>query len=150
VDTTPIVRRLQRIEDALEALRPLSLVDRDTFLRDPYLAPAAERYLQVAIQAALDIGSILLAEHGQRPPNTYAEVFEALASAGILPSDLAARLVPMARFRNVLVHLYLDVDAARVYSYIYIQHCLGDLSEFVRSISRYLLQQSTDEPPTTL
>ena len=36
-----------------------------------------------------------------------------LAEAGVIPSDLARRLVVMAKFRNVLVHLYLEVDLTR-------------------------------------
>ena len=38
----------------------------------------------------------------------------------------------MARFRNLLVHKYWDVDYARVYDVL--REHLGDLREFVRAI----------------
>lgn len=60
---------------------------------------------------------------------TNAAAFEKLAKAGLMESDLAARLQGWARFRNVLVHLYLDIDHARTYRVI--QSELGDLSEFL-------------------
>ena len=141
MDVTPIVKRLQRINDAIRALNHLGQVERETFVHDPFLIAAAERQFQVAIQAALDIGSMLLAEHGESPPQTYGEIFDSLASAGILPADLARRLAPMARFRNVLVHLYLEVDPNRLYDYIHTQ--LDDLERFVQHIAHYLGEDKT-------
>jgi uncharacterized protein YutE (UPF0331/DUF86 family) len=43
---------------------------------------------------------------------------------------LAERLMAMARFRNVLVHMYAEVDDARVLRVL--RESTGDLDEFVR------------------
>ena len=40
----------------------------------------------------------------------------------------------MARFRNRLVHLYWDVDDARVYQFL--QEALGDVERFGTEIAR--------------
>lgn len=54
----------------------------------------------------------------------------------------------MAKFRNVLVHLYLEVDRRRVYRYL--QESLEDFEQFARYISEWLRQsteqKATDEP----
>jgi uncharacterized protein YutE (UPF0331/DUF86 family) len=42
----------------------------------------------------------------------------------------------MARFRNLLVHLYARVDDGEVYRVI--GESLGDLDEYLGSIGRYL------------
>jgi uncharacterized protein YutE (UPF0331/DUF86 family) len=46
--------------------------------------------------------------------DTFAEVFEELGRAGYLSQDLAASLASLARFRNLLVHGYAEVDDDRV------------------------------------
>ena len=91
---------------------------------------------QVAIQAALDIGAHLLAELSVDVPKAYKDIFLKLAEVGILPLDFVPRLVGMAKFRNVLVHLYLEVDLNKLYYHL--QHDLGDLKLFARYVSEYL------------
>ena len=99
------------------------------------LRAAAERHFQVAIQACLDIGSILLAD-APRPPTTYRAVFPALAQLGVLPEDFAERLAEMAAFWNVLVHLYLEVDPDLLYTYL--QEGLDDLERYAQYVGEYL------------
>jgi uncharacterized protein YutE (UPF0331/DUF86 family) len=108
----------------------------DEFLADYLLCSAAEHNFQVAIQAALDIGNIILSTQGTDVPREYREVFPKLADAGVLPHDFAQELVNMAKLRNVLVHLYMEVDLERLYGYI--QNKLGDFDRFTELIGEYL------------
>ncbi|RME61324.1 MAG: DUF86 domain-containing protein, partial [Caldilineae bacterium] len=101
-------------------------------MSDYFLHAAAERSFQVAIQAALDIGSILLSARSHTVPETYSDIFPALAEMGVLPTELALQLVNMAKFRNVLVHMYLEVDLDLLYRYL--QQNLADLELFVRHV----------------
>jgi uncharacterized protein YutE (UPF0331/DUF86 family) len=121
--------------NALKALQPLTY---DEFAREHILVGSAERDFQVAVQAALDIGAHLLAELSVDVPKDYKDIFLKLAEVGILPLDFVPRLVGMAKFRNVLVHLYLEVDLKRLYHYL--QHDLDDLELFARYVSEYLLR----------
>lgn len=59
-----------------------------------------------------------------------------LREIGAVGEGLAARLARMARFRNLLVHLYWRVDDAEIYRVI--QEDLGDLEEYLRSLGRFL------------
>ncbi|MFN3331829.1 MAG: HepT-like ribonuclease domain-containing protein [Caldilinea sp.] len=43
-------------------------------------------------------------------------MFPKLAESDVLPEALAERLVVMAKFRNVLVHLYLEIETERTLS----------------------------------
>lgn len=68
MDTTPIVARLKIIANCVFALRELGQLPLNDFLSDYLVCSAAERNFQVAIQAALDIGSVLLSESGTDVP----------------------------------------------------------------------------------
>ena len=136
MDTTPIVARLSVIADSVSALQDMQEVTLEEFVADDILHTAAEHYFQVAIQAALDIGGMLLAVRSVKVPQGYAEIFPALAEAGVLPKDFADELVGMAKLRNVLVHMYLQVDLGLMYSYL--QNKVGDFERFVVYVGEFL------------
>ena len=58
----------------------------------------------------------------------------------MLPGKLAQKMVGMAKFRNVLVHLYMEVDHNRLYDYL--QNDLDDFVQFAQYVSEYLAQQA--------
>lgn len=141
MDLTPIVARLSAIAVSVNALREVQPLSYDEFVADRLVSAATERHFQVAIQAALDIGTIILAEQSVAVPAAYRDVFPTLAAIGVLPEDFAQRLAPMAQFRNVLVHMYLQVDPHKVYDYL--QNHLGDFESFARFISEYISSASS-------
>jgi uncharacterized protein YutE (UPF0331/DUF86 family) len=126
--------------NALRKLRPLTY---DEFVREHILVGAAERDFQVAIQAALDIASIILADQSVKMPRDYKDLFPALGEIGVLPADFAQKLVAMAKFRNVLVHLYLEVDLQRVYRYL--QENLDDFETFASYVSEWLQTHASED-----
>jgi uncharacterized protein YutE (UPF0331/DUF86 family) len=119
--------------NALKEIQKLAFED---FTREHVLQDAAERNFQVAIQASLDIASLILADQSMDMPTEYSSLFPKLAEIGVIPANFAQRLVGMAKFRNVLVHLYLEVDSQRIYSYI--QHNLVDFELFAQYVGEYL------------
>ncbi len=110
----PIKARLQRLESYLNLLEGLRTEPRSTLLDDPIRRGALERYLQLAIEALLDIGNHLLAERGLARPETYADVFRLLSEAGLLSKPLFEESVGMAGFRNLLVHDYMRLEPERL------------------------------------
>jgi len=88
-----------------------------------------QHYLLLAIGTLLDLGSHVISSEGYAPPANYADIFRVLRDEGVIATGLAERLMAMARFRNVLVHLYADVDEARVLEIL--RSSLGDMDEFV-------------------
>ena len=101
----------------------------------------------MAIEAAIDVGSDLLAKHSFKAAGGYREVFRLMGEAGILPRDFAERIAPMGGFRNVLVHMYLEVDPRKVYDIV--QGNLGDLETFVRIVGDYVARVGSDRAGPT-
>jgi uncharacterized protein YutE (UPF0331/DUF86 family) len=136
MDTTPIKARFHQIRRSLELLGEIRKHSRQEFVSNAYFTSTGERQLQIAIQAAIEVGQYVLSALGLDTPANYADVFAKLAAAGVVPHGLALRMAGMARFRNLLVHLYMEVDEDRVFTVI--REDLGDLSAFVEAVTTYV------------
>jgi uncharacterized protein YutE (UPF0331/DUF86 family) len=114
VDAAIVRRKLQHIASCLDTLRPIAGLSLDEYRTRVYERKAAERLLQEAIEAALDINAHLIAELGGEVPDDYHSGFVRVGQLGVLPTDLAAALAPSAGLRNRLVHEYDTLDDAKV------------------------------------
>jgi len=77
----------------------------------------------------------LAAASGLDAPD-YATAIDRLAELSVLPAEFASRLRPIAGFRNVLVHGYLQVDLGIVQRVL--REGLPDLDEFARHVEAHL------------
>ena len=91
-----------------------------------------ERRLQLSIQVCIDIANYLIAHLGLKVPDEQENVFAVLGQEGIISPDLAQRMVGMVRFRNILVHDYLEIDSSIVHSHL--TQRLADFDQFSREI----------------
>jgi uncharacterized protein YutE (UPF0331/DUF86 family) len=141
-----IQARLKLLDDFKSKLLELQPTDFNEYVANYFIHKTAERLLETAIAACLDIGRHLIAEEGFRYPEENKEVFRVLAEEKVIPPDLLARLEDMAGFRNVLVHGYARIDNRKVYDIL--QTRLGDFDEFARAIVAYLSRPVVDEGQT--
>lgn len=101
-----LVRTLARLERYLEDLRPHRGKSGEEVRESPY---EVERLLELLVQAAVDIVTHELAERDVTPAS-YRDAFLEAGRSGLLPDALSARLADAAGLRNVLAHLYEDID----------------------------------------
>lgn len=133
VDVPRLLALLERIEDEVTAIRESVARSDEELLAAPDPLPALKYRLVVAIEAAIDAAAHVIASQGLRSPEDFADTFGSLVEADWLAPDLGARLADAARFRNVLVHLYDDVDDMRVLEIARTR--LGDLEAFTRAVA---------------
>ncbi len=136
VDSLRIRDLLGNIAEAQGRLRELGQLAEADFLGDYRNTESAKYLLIVATEAAIDVCNHIVARQGGRAPDEYAECFVILADLKVVEPRLAQRLKNMARFRNLLVHVYWKVDNQRVYQII--QNDLGDLDSFRQQVSAWL------------
>jgi uncharacterized protein YutE (UPF0331/DUF86 family) len=136
VDREVLDRRLARVEELLTRLRQLAGVPREEYLREAGLQAQAERWLQLCAESVLDLAAHVIADSGLRTPTTYRESFQILREAGVLEEALAKQMERWAGLRNVLVHLYLDVDQDILFDIL--QDDLGQVQAFVQAVVRFV------------
>jgi uncharacterized protein YutE (UPF0331/DUF86 family) len=134
VDREVFDRRLGKLEELLRDLRALARTERATFLSDRGLQAQAERWLYLASECAIDLAHHLIAERGWKTPATYREAFEVLGAERVLDARLAERMQGWAGLRNVLAHLYLAVDHARLHEILTCE--LDELERYAAALSR--------------
>ncbi|MGB3412382.1 MAG: HepT-like ribonuclease domain-containing protein [Microthrixaceae bacterium] len=138
IDISIVQRRLQLIEGALESLRSLGEIDEAQLRSDVIRRAAAERLIQVVVDLAFDInGHVAVAQLG-RAPETGRQSFLDLAELGVLTTELAEVLAPLAGLRNILVHNYVDVRVDLVATSVGL--LLELFPEYVRSIARSIIE----------
>lgn len=103
----------------------------------------AERNLQVAIEACLDIGKIIISAKKLNEPKDNKGIFVVLAEGGIISHKSLDFLLPMAGARNILVHGYDKVDDGLIYGVI--KSHLDDFAKFLREIKENYLTSSVKE-----
>jgi len=136
LDRVRIRELIGYINDAQRRLRELSQLSEDEFLADYHNTESAKYLLIVATAAVIDICNHVAARQGGRAPKDYADCFTVLVEMDVIGGELANSLQQMARFRNLLVHLYGQVDNNRVYQII--QEDLEDFDAFQQAILDWL------------
>lgn len=136
VDPLRIRDLLGNIAEAQGRLRELGQLSEAEFLADYRNTESAKYLLIVTTEAAIDLCNHIVARQGGRAPQDYADCFAILTDLKVIKPDLAKRLKQMARFRNLLVHLYWKVDNQRVYQSI--QSNLDDLDTFRQQVSAWV------------
>lgn len=137
-DIDPIRARgaLSNMGEALRRLNELGQLPLDDFLADYRNTDSAKYLLIVAVEAAIDLCNHIVARRQGRGPDGYADCFAVLSELGVVSPELADRLKRMARFRNLIVHLYWKVDNRQVYEIV--RGDLEDLEEFRQQMSAWL------------
>lgn len=92
--------------------------------------------LMLAVQAACDIASHVIADEGWRPASSLAESFRRLIEEGVLSKRTGEQLARAVGLRNVVAHAYhrLDPEAVQRAS----TDGLADLSAFAREVATWL------------
>ncbi len=140
VDRDKVRTLLGRIGEAQEKAAQLGRLSEEEFLGDFRNTESAKYLLVVAVEAALDLCQHLAVRGGGRAPESYADCFTVLHEMGVLPAHLAESLRRMARFRNLLVHLYWEVDDRRVYRIL--RESLDDLTSFREVVAQWVMPRT--------
>jgi uncharacterized protein YutE (UPF0331/DUF86 family) len=138
VDSDVIARRLLTLAECLTELQRPEAANAASLAGDPLLRAAVERWLQVAIEACIDIATHVVAAQGWTPAGSARDAFLVLANHAKVPLELAQRLGSAAGMRNVLVHDYVAVDLGRIAHAV--RHDLPDLRRFALLVEAWMAE----------
>ncbi len=131
---------MEKLNICLTKLEPFKAKDKGELIQDPYIKDIVERNLEVAAQAVIDIANRIISLEMLEKPRDYYEAIMRLGEANIIPLDFAKKLAPLAGFRNILVHDYMDINWDEVYKNL---HQLDDLSHFLDYVKNWMKNRSS-------
>ncbi len=97
---------------------------------------AAKQALLESIEACIDISNHIISIQGFRRPMDYKDIFLIMGEQDILDRTLSRKMQEMAKFRNVLVHRYINIENERLFQLM--EKETDDFKEFIRQILDYL------------
>jgi len=124
------------INFAFSKLEAMGKLDEEDFLKNHEKIDSAKYNLIVVIEGAIDICNHIVAKAGGRAPNDYADCFAILGELGVLTDEFVEKLKRMAKFRNLLVHLYWQVDSRKVFSIL--REDIFDIKKYLQRIEEFI------------
>ncbi|MGD9318107.1 MAG: DUF86 domain-containing protein [Anaerolineae bacterium] len=136
VDRDKVEGLIRHLRQYTTYLHEIAVQDLQEFLKDQRSIGSARYYLQVSIETCINVANHIIATEKLRAPKDYKDSFKVLNEAGILSDDLTQVMRELAGLRNLLVHLYWDVDDQMIYDGIRSE--LGDFEAFIDDIVTFL------------
>jgi uncharacterized protein YutE (UPF0331/DUF86 family) len=136
LDADVVRSRCSEIERALDRLDIIREGGRPAFLANDDSKDIACYRLLIAIEAALALCYHVSARALREVPEDYAGCFASLEHGSLIDADLSARLQQIARFKNLLVHVYWTADYDRVFDIL--ERHLGEFRAFSRAMAGLL------------
>ena len=136
INVEMIRSRAREIREGLDKIRIYTSQTDDDFFADERNLYTVMHLLLMCIEAVAGICNHLLAKLAHRAPASYSECFEGLQELDILDDALVNRLIQMARFRNILVHRYWQIEPDLILRYA--RENLEDFELFLQHIGRFV------------
>ena len=136
VNTDLILKRIEEIEESINKLKNYTSVSKEEFLKDKKNVDATKYQIIRAFEASFSICNHLCAKVLRKSPATYSECFELLAENKIIPNNLGKKFANIAKFRNIIIHLYWEVDDNEVYRNV--KNGYKDFQIFVKEIKKFI------------
>jgi len=141
VDETLILRKLSELDEYHKQIGEYKKITVSQYSGDWKVQRIIERTLQMMIETCVDISGHIISDKGFRVPKSYSDTFLVLRENGILGDALYSSVDKMAKFRNIVVHHYDNVDAEIVVGIL--KKDLKDLTGFRDAIVRFLKTENS-------
>jgi uncharacterized protein YutE (UPF0331/DUF86 family) len=136
IDVEKIKNRITEIRENIGKIGRYSSISDKEFWEDERNILSVKHLLLESIEACSNICIHISAKKLFKAPSSFSECFDILHKSKIIDEDLSSRLRKMARFRNILVHRYWEIQNQQILGYA--RNNLGDFEQFLKSIAKYL------------
>ena len=116
VDRVLLAAKTAAVRDAVARIGSVLPATVDEFLADRTAREVVTLNLFLAIQEAIALAAHWLVDEGTQVPQSYGDVFTALAERGVIEAELGTRLRAAAGLRNLIAHQYGVIDFRRLFT----------------------------------
>jgi len=138
-----VLHRFKKMDELIQHLEEIKKKNKEEFLSNYLLYLSAQRALETCINICIDIGNHILSLNKNGKPETYSDIFNELSKLNIISKELEENLIKMTKFRNLLGHLYMDINNEKIYDIL--QTNIGDFNLFKKEIFSKFKEQLLNE-----
>jgi uncharacterized protein YutE (UPF0331/DUF86 family) len=135
VEKEVVKNKLISLEQYIKDLEEYRDIDLVKYKQDKIIQRYLERTLHLAIESILDIGNHIISDERLGSPNNNADIIKIMAKHGII-KDNKDKYIKMAKFRNIIVHDYVDIDTEIVLDIV--KNGISDLKDIFRWYKEYV------------
>jgi len=136
VDREVVLRKISELEIYYRQIKDFSGITAEEYRADWKTQRIIERTLQIMIETCVDIANHIISDGGMRIPSAYADTFRVLYENRVIGQELFSVMEKMAKFRNIVVHQYEEVDTEIVV--LILKKHLSDFQNFRAAILAFL------------
>lgn len=135
VDKEVVNNKLIKLEEYISDLKEYNHITLNVYKKDKVIQRYLERTLHLAVESILDIGSHIISDERLGSPDNNSDIIKILAKHDIIKKN-KDKYIKMAKFRNVIVHDYADLEAEIVLNII--KNNLSDIKSIFRWYKDYI------------
>jgi len=124
------IKQIREYLGELEKIKPSTF---EEYERDITKKAACERYVEKIMEAVVDLAFLIIKDKKLSLPEDDAQAFDILTNAEIIDKDLAEKLRKAKGMRNVIAHLYGEVDDEIIFKAISDQ-LIKDIEDFLKEV----------------
>lgn len=136
IDRDVIEAKFDIIEKNLKFLNEYKTKETSEIEKDYRDMQAIKYSLFEVTEACIDIANHIIAVKGFERAEEYSKMFLILSENEVISKELGKELAKMAKFRNLLIHRYVEVDVEKLLEII--KFHLKDVIEFIKRIKVYI------------
>lgn len=136
LDKEVLLKRIKKLDEELTELRKQFNINFKEYLNNKDVQAIVERRLQLCVQTTIDIANYIITRKRLEIPEEEENIFIILHKNKIISKNLAIKIKPWLRFRNILVHNYFNINPKIVYHNF--KNNLKDFTKFAQEIIKYL------------
>lgn len=114
LDPSIIQARLSVVRELLDDLAEVNAQEELPLAENRMLRHGVERILTQLVELAAAINEHVVGARLQRVATSYRESFDLAEECGLIDKQLRDDLLPSVGMRNVLVHVYLEIDLRKI------------------------------------
>jgi uncharacterized protein YutE (UPF0331/DUF86 family) len=136
IDREKVTAIFRRMDGYMRQLRLMAERSRDEIVDDPVNFAATQHFLQLCAESCIDVANHVISAKRYRAPKDYADAFAVLVENKVVPRSALTDLQAIARFRNLVVHMYWEVDPDRIIDIL--QNHLDDFQVFEDRVLEFI------------
>lgn len=138
-----LVKHISFLEKELDEYQKFQSLSWKDYNEDRDKRRNIERWIENIVTSSVDIARIILAAEEKILPDTYKELVITLSLIPGFENETMKKLAEWVRFRNIIVHEYLDIKWKSINKFI--QETEAIYREFLNSVKSYLNEKLEQE-----